>query len=231
MRMVGPVKDSVCNFLQDRLLTPHTCILNLEWQSAPVLVTLNSERRAINITQAQRHAVASQDRVLYWRVQICVLSHLPQGYIETLFEKHDDQLHQYFVKGGPCVLTTNIHVKANLVNGTVCRFHSIAYGNTSISQSVANKISESQPGSFVSIPPPLHVIVSVMLPSGSERLIPIACSSSDSIKLPLYVNEPNGDSRRLRARMQMDYIIPWTSYLQLLISRHRVRPYHALCSI
>eukprot|EP00992_Anisonema_acinus_P002553 TRINITY_DN10900_c0_g1_i1.p1 TRINITY_DN10900_c0_g1~~TRINITY_DN10900_c0_g1_i1.p1 ORF type:complete len:270 (-),score=26.74 TRINITY_DN10900_c0_g1_i1:90-899(-) len=73
-------------------------------------------------------------------------------------------------------------------------------------QSAAIASIEASPvGSVVMIPRPLHVIVTVRLPCGKESLIPIAATASDTIKLPLYVNQADSKPRRLCVRMETEF--------------------------
>jgi len=136
------------------------------WLFAPIIVTSNIERAAINMDQARRFALAHGEPVLRWPTHVTGHSALALSdtQLRQLYD-HNPALHTVFVRGAPAYLTANINTMKNLCNGSRAFLHSISFDSNVTEQQrrdIQRAINAAQPGEVVDIPViPLSVNVQI----------------------------------------------------------------------
>jgi len=103
-------------FKQLRTLSIVDVTENLDWATAPIIVTSNRMRVAINDERSKLFAWIHGRRRFRWRIPLCDTS-LPQQTRDYLYD-HNLALHGWFVEGAPAIITTNINSLLGLANGT-----------------------------------------------------------------------------------------------------------------
>lgn len=170
------------------------------WAWAPVVVTNNEERHALNKASAVRFGRFHNRPVLRWRKTIDLPS-FSKDDMEDLFDDHAS-LWQYFVVGAPAVLTHNINAPRGLANGTPCTLHSVSFpeaNGTDTQRIVAleQRYREAAPGEVITVDDDLcPTYVTVELPHIDARDWP----EHDTIE-PGKVVVPIGINRNSKTRI------------------------------
>lgn len=170
------------------------------WAWAPVVVTNNEERHALNKATAVRFGRFHNLPVLRWRKTV----DLPGFSVDDMHDLFDDHasLWQYFVVGAPAVLTHNINAPRGLANGTPCTLHSLAFPDATGSathelMALEQRYREAGPGEIITVDDDLRPpYVNVELPHIDARDWP----EEDTIE-PRKVVVPIGTSRSRKIRV------------------------------
>ena len=170
------------------------------WAWAPVVVTNNEERHALNKATAVRFGRFHNRPVLRWRKTV----DLPSFSVDDMDDLFDDHasLWQYFVLGAPAVLTHNVNAPCGLANGTACILHSVSFpeaNGTDTQRIVAleQRYREAAPGEIITVDDELlPQYVNVELPHIDARDWP----EEDTIE-PGKVVVPIGMSRSCKIRV------------------------------
>ena len=102
---------------------------------APIVVLSNHERHRLNVHQVQAFARAYNLPLIRWKLPLAGkgIAALSQGILDGLFE-NEVGLWQYFVRGAPCMLLTNIEPTKSLANGSMGFLHSLCFADGPPSQ-------------------------------------------------------------------------------------------------
>jgi hypothetical protein len=184
-------------------LSSSDIVADPSWEMAPIIVTSNLERQAINLLKARRFARANGTRVLRWRNNLSnkVASRLPGSVLEKLSEKQE--MNFIFIKGAPCYLTKNINPIRGLANGTPGELHSLTFSDSDTAAMVQDLMRKDRSDDIIDIPSPMCVNIRVPHLDGSWEksmsleegavVIPIliddkfpTCMSWKSSNLPIY---------------------------------------------
>jgi hypothetical protein len=178
---INQIRDTSCSEPVNRSLVDHFKILtandienDASWADAPIVVTGNKERHALNLKQAQKFALKHGLPVLMWRKELCgsVATQLPEETIEQLYESNP-QLTGIFVEGAPCNLSTlNINPDKGLANGTPGIMHSLCLGSDTEPNIYRQRIDNAIPGQIVVIPIPYAINFKMILPDMDRTTLP-----------------------------------------------------------
>ena len=98
------------------------------WATAPIVVTSNDERSALNAAQAVRYGRAVNEPVIRWRLRPTdgSLNQLTSQEADVLYKENPEMMF-VFVRGGPAFVTDNIGKSYGIANGTKAVFHSLTF--------------------------------------------------------------------------------------------------------
>jgi hypothetical protein len=153
----SPIDDDVINSLN--VLTSTDVDEDNSWLTAPIIVCSNTERHALNLTQARRFAIKNGVPILRWKHDLTVSASSLDDIAKDLLYDNEPELTGLFVEGAPALLSRNINPMKGLANGTPVTLHSITMCPDDDPEDIINKIRNASPGDFVDIPPPLSVNV------------------------------------------------------------------------
>jgi hypothetical protein len=159
-----PITPGLISRLQP--LTVRDVLNDPGWMFAPIIVTSNYERMAINRAQVLRFAKVHGLPVIRWRLQIAGAGrkYKDNGTLEGLYGENDD-LWGYFVQGAPGFVTENVGRSYGVVNGTRGTLHSLTFSADADEEEVAivrSKILAAGAGQVVDLPfAPVSVNVSI----------------------------------------------------------------------
>jgi len=142
-----------------RVLTLSDIQTDKDWLFAPVAVTGNRQRQALNDVRAQHFARLSSQPVIRWKRPIATT--LLDSEHEEVLRTEFPELTGTFVAGAPGIILNNdLNPSRGLANGTPAKFHSLILADASKPIDEA-KINHAGPGEEVWIEPPYAVNVLV----------------------------------------------------------------------
>jgi len=126
---------------------------------APVIVTGNYERRAINSFQAKMYATYHNTHVVRWKRKIGSKWDNKPTNAHALEEAQDEPCFwEYFVPRAPAFLTTNINVNNDLANGTEVRMDSLSFQSPEDEEFLSEMIKSEPFGSIIDMRNPPSAI-------------------------------------------------------------------------
>lgn len=199
-----PISPDVFDYLHRHILTAQDVIENPDWRFAPILVTGNRQRTNLNMEQAKRFALATNQPVVCFRYRIqkssLELSHEEKEY---LYNNYSESF-GVFVRGARSYLTEPVAPRRHLPNGRRCTQHSLTFDPCESDTAVAECkriIEQGRPGEVVFIPlVPLSINVEIEdLPvelfdknlsmSPSTTVVPITFRSNPAQPLQITYDE------------------------------------------
>ena len=146
-----------------RAVSPRDVAADKDWAFAPVGVTTNMERSAINAAQAVRWGKAHGVPVLRWRRELRGPLAGTEANLSILYGS-EKELWGYFVQGAPAMLMENISTARKLTNGTQAAMHSLCFQTTDDAAHAAAAVRGAEPGSIIDLrTAPLSVNVRVKM--------------------------------------------------------------------
>ena len=141
-----------------KFLSPSDFKGNDDFAFAPIVVTSNKQRYAINLAQAIRYGSQRGVPVLRWRcppaVNKRIRIELPQSVLEKLYRKHEDELFGLFVEGAPGVCLANVNPQLGIANGTPIELQQIVYNDPKTAIAFKKMCQEAKPGQVVDVQMP-----------------------------------------------------------------------------
>jgi hypothetical protein len=126
-----PITDATLSTLMQHMLTAEDGT-QARWRAAPIVVTGNAERLAIDMDQARRLAIDLRRPVLTWRhhVQLPPEDERAMGNhgVDEMYRREASMM-GVFVQGTKAYLTENINPSKGLANGTPVILHSLTFGD------------------------------------------------------------------------------------------------------
>ena len=161
LRRPGPIGLEVITFLQSRVLTQAKVRADPSWSWAPILVTMNAERHALNWVQLCRFARLKGVPVFRWRRSFGLNPkyEFHPDFLEKLYVDNQLQLCQAFATGAPCILSGNIDVGESLC--TRCTFDSLGYKCPESLEAARLAITAFPRVPIIDVPAPDYVLVRV----------------------------------------------------------------------
>jgi hypothetical protein len=158
-----PIGAAQIEILRKKILTRQDFEQDAELYDAPIIVTNNKLREALNLHMAKEFGKRHGVPVLRWRVKITGLS--AQACTEEELEViagHFDCLYAIFVQGGPCYLTNNINPAKGLANGTAAVMRRLVFETKEQHDECQAQIAQAAPGEVVDLNfDPIAVLVNV----------------------------------------------------------------------
>ena len=138
------------------------------WFDATIIVSENATRITLNRSQAMLFARKHNQPVISWRMTLTedsrsIFTEACRGDLKRLDDIMDaiPELTFYFVKGAPAVMKDNLWTSEGLVNGRMCKLHSLTLDGPTAAMSW-ERINKAGPGEEVMLPvTPLSVNVTI----------------------------------------------------------------------
>ena len=176
--MDAPIDDEIIESF--KVLTQQDVENDPSWKTAPIAVTSNDERHALNLMILQNFAFERNLPILKWSKDISIKNN---GVLEGILHDEHPELTGYFVQGAPSILLDNLNPTSGLANGTPSFMHSLAFESEEQRQQVQNLISNTQSGEIVDIPIPYAIIIT--LPSIDRQKWKHESLDEDNVTIPL----------------------------------------------
>jgi hypothetical protein len=167
-----PIGAAQLEILRKKILTREDYERDPELYDAPIIVTNNKLREALNLHMAKEFGKRHGVPVIRWRIKVtgqgaqaCTQEEL------EIIAGHFDCLYAIFVLGGPCYLTNNINPAKGLANGTAAIMRRLVFATKEEHDECHAQIAATAPGEIVDlIFDPVAVMVNV--PSLSHTAYP-----------------------------------------------------------
>ena len=165
-----------------------------QWRYAPILVTSNFERSAINFQKAIIFAKDKKEHVFRWKLDGKVVR--GKGSMDDILDIEDcPGLWGYFVKGAPVIITQNVNPNKNIANGTDGFYHSMIFEDESYSKYVADLELLTPLGKIITLDkPPDHVVVRLERPNEIDSKLQL---DDEMFLIPISRNKNYPDSYRI----------------------------------
>ena len=158
-----PIGAAQLEILRKKILTREDYENDAALYDAPIIVTNNKLREALNLHMAKEFGKRHGVPVLRWRIKVTGLGAQACTEEELQFiAGHFDCLYAIFVLGGPCYLTHNINPARGLANGTAAIMRRLVFATNEQNDECRAQIAAAAPGEVVDlIFDPVAVMVNV----------------------------------------------------------------------
>jgi hypothetical protein len=214
-----PVTQHMISTLQ--VLSDADIQADTSWLTAPIVVSSNDERHALNISQAQRYAIEKKVPILRWKRPLKIANDLGEHMCSLLYE-HQPRLTGLFIEGAPATLVENLNATDGLANGTPLIMHSVVLSEDDNSENLSKLISEASPGTIIDITAPYALVVSV------PSIDPVKWSNKHSTLVDGEVVIPlvNTNHRSAKFKLSADQTLHYQSHrldLAFAVTYHKMQ--------
>ena len=162
------------NYIQSlRELSPDDVRQDPTWATAPVIVSSNHMRRAVNDAVSRNFARLHGQHRYIWRTPLTgnYASFLNAANLEYLYPRYPG-LTSFFISGAPALLTSNINPGLGLANGTAVVMHSLCLDDREDEQRIDQLSADPEPVDILLNFPPKYIAVRVPRPTDALKRVP-----------------------------------------------------------
>jgi len=170
------------------------------WATAPVIVSSNHMRRAVNDAVSRSFARLHGQHRFIWRTPLtgspaCFFTKENEDY---MYERYPG-LTGFFVRGAPALLTSNTNPGLGLANGTAVIMHSLALDDKEDHATINDLLRRSEPTDIPLKYQPTYIAVRVPQPTEALQRVPggSLCPEEDGIVAVHPVQARNPDKHRV----------------------------------
>ena len=200
------------------------------WITAPITISNNIERTALNRAQAEQFAKMNGLHLYEWKIPLAQSDstrrnpvQIPLIHENALYE-NNQVLHGCFVQSAPAVLTTNINPLLGLANGTQVEMTSICLNAKEDQERIKNLLTQPDPETVIKLEHPTeYIAVKIINPTESLKTHPNSnLSTGPDVIIPIYAEMPVKVSVVYRKKFKLQYI-PHGLDLAFSITAHKIQ--------